>query len=191
MSYTIYYHGSCQSFYGRAWTAYAMLKHTGKEFECKGADATPPGVGFAPPFVGFPAGHTVSQSAVITVLVGKEVGLAPEGAAAEAKAQQLVADFADVATEITAGKPAERVNKWLDYVASQLTQSGFFFSALSYADFALYPVLEVLAKKQALGKCEGVVVPEKLASWYTSMEAIPAIAEMTASGLPILPAAYL
>merc|ERR1739841_29389 len=66
----------------------------------------------------FPEGFTIGQTNTITTELGKACGLAPEDAASNAKAQQLVADAGDLMTEL--GKPAERVNKWLSYVESTL-----------------------------------------------------------------------
>lgn len=193
MSYTLYYHTSCTGFYGRAWAPYTMLSHAGIGFENKAPDACPAGGGFAPPMMTFPGGFTVGQTNALTQLVGKDCGLAPVEAAHDAKAQQVVADAGDFLTELMSGKPAERLNKWLAHLASLVGEEGFLAGpTLSYADFGLYPVLSVFDAKAAAGKLpEGVEVPEKLRTWQAMIGDVPEVKTMDATGIPVLPPAYI
>merc|ERR1712086_1021382 len=141
MSFTIYYHTKCEGFYGRAFAAYAMLKHAGKEFEVKAPEEVPAGVGFACPFVTFPEGYSISQTGAIGVAVGKACELAPADAAGDAKAQQLMADGVDIQTEMGAAKPVERIAKWMEHFETLLGDNDYFINnTLSYADFSLFQV---------------------------------------------------
>merc|ERR1719162_2900856 len=104
-----------------------MLKHTKKDFVVKATAECPTGTGFAAPMLSSPAGWAIGQTAVICEMLGKELGLAPKSAADDAKAQQLVADAGDAIVEMNngfvtmmGGTPAERANRWLDYLESNL-----------------------------------------------------------------------
>lgn len=191
--YTLYYHTECKGFYGRAWAPYAMLKHAKKDFEVKASDQCPAGVGFAPPMLSSPAGWAVGQTNTICEMLGKELGLAPKSAADDAKAQQLVADTGDVFSEVMEGKPAERLNKWLDYVESNLQANGYFSKdGLTYVDFAMYPLFGIINMKLKAGKLEGVKIPAKLEKWTNeTMPAVAAVKEMNASGVPLLPPTFI
>merc|ERR1712166_1462129 len=156
MSFTIYYHTKCEGFYGRAFAAYAMLKHAGKEFEVKACD------------------------------------LAPADAAGDAKAQQLMADGVDINTEMGAAKPVERIAKWMEHFETLLGDNDYFVNnTLSYADFSLFPAFNLMEAKKALGKYEGYEMGPKMTAWLERMKAVPALAEMAASGVPYLPAKYM
>ena len=124
MSYTLFYHTECKGFFGRGWAPLAMLKHTNTPYEIKGAADVPQGVGFAVPMMTFPEGFSIAQTGVIAATLGATLGLAPTGIADNAKAQQIVADMGDAQGDIFSGKPAERINKWLDYLASRLESNG-------------------------------------------------------------------
>eukprot|EP00656_Telonema_subtile_P006009 TRINITY_DN1275_c0_g1_i3.p3 TRINITY_DN1275_c0_g1~~TRINITY_DN1275_c0_g1_i3.p3 ORF type:complete len:192 (-),score=69.31 TRINITY_DN1275_c0_g1_i3:88-663(-) len=191
MSYTIYYHTKAEGFTGRAWGPLAMLKYAGKDVVLKGADEIPEGTGFACPAMTFPAGFTVTQTGVLTYLTGKETGLCPADPAAAAKAQQIVADGGDLMSEVFGDKPAERLNKWLTYLDGMIGESGFFGAELSFADFGIWPIIEVIHLKQAAGKLEGVEIPSKTKAWFETMSAIPAVAELVASGVPVLPPNFI
>merc|ERR1711966_21932 len=166
-----------------------MLVHAGKEHEVKPVNEAPAGCGFAPPMCTFPEGHSIGQTNVLTSEVGKACGLAPEGDAANMKAQQLVADAGDLLTELD--KPAERVNKWLAYVESTLSGSYFLGDAGTYVDFGYYCVFDVIALKKAAGKLEDVVVPDKLEAWYQNMAEVKGVAELKARDIPMLPENFL
>ena len=188
MSHTLYYHGECKVFWGRAWAPVAIMKHAGKEFTVAAPDQVAPNCGFAPPWIKVPSGETLAQTNVIVAYLGRQCGLAPAGEIADCQAMQLLEDASDIFTEIGADKPAERINKWLAYFSSRLHASGFFFEKVSYADFGLYVVLDSILAKKAAGKLADVEFGEKLTKWHTeTMASLPAVAEMKASGLPILP----
>mmetsp|Transcript_84531 Transcript_84531/g.272477 ORF Transcript_84531/g.272477 Transcript_84531/m.272477 type:complete len:193 (+) Transcript_84531:117-695(+) len=188
MSYTLYYHSECKTFYGRGWAPLAMLKHTGKDFEVKGVEAAPADAGFACPFMTLPGGYSIAQTSTIIEVVGAQCGLAPGNEAEDAKAKQLVSDAADLFGELST-KPDQRLMKWLTYLESNIKDNGYFCSSgLSYADFGVYMTIGVIALKKAVGKLDGVELPPKLEKWYSvTMAAIPAVKEMTDSGIPILP----
>lgn len=194
MPFTVYYHTKCEGFYGRAWVATAMLKHTDTEFDNKGPEEAPAGVGFAPPMVGFPEGHTVAQTTAISGALGKAVCLAPTSPAGDAKAQQLMFDGIDISTEMDAGKPVERIATWLAHFETVLGDNDFFVdNTLSYADFHLYPIFmeSHWAAKQAKGKYEGYEMGPKLTAWRNRMSTLPAHIEMSGSGIPYLPEKYI
>merc|ERR1711939_1201779 len=118
-----------------------MLKHAGIEFTCKGPEEIPAGASFAPPAVTFPAGNTIGQSVAIAVKVGKACGLAPESEADDGKALQILGDITDVATEMGADKPAERIATWMERFENIIGDADYLVgNKLSYADFFLYPV---------------------------------------------------
>merc|ERR1712232_1148650 len=116
-------------------------------------------------------------------------GLEPAGEIAACQAMQLLEDGSDIFTEVMAGKPDDRINKWMAYLTSRMHESsGFFFENLSYADFGLYVIIETIAQKKGAGKLEGVDLGEKLTKWHQeTMPSVPAVAELKASGLPVLP----
>ena len=193
MSHTIYYHGECKVFWGRAWAPIAIMKHAGKEFSVLAPDQVAPNCGFAPPWIKVPSGETFAQTNVITAYLGRQCGLAPAGEIADCQAMQLLEDSSDIFTEIGAEKPAERINKWLVYLTSRMhASSGFFFENLSYADFGLYIMIDSIVAKKGVGKLADIELGEKLTKWHAvTMAAIPAVAEMKGSGIPILPAGML
>lgn len=89
----------------------------------------------------FPDGYSIAQTGAITVALGEAVGLAPASPAGKAKAMQLMDDGADINTEMGAGKPVERIAKWMDHFEAQLGDNDYFVdNKLSYADFHLFPV---------------------------------------------------
>lgn len=189
MAYTLYYHAKCERAFGRAWVPYAMLKHAGKDFTCKAPDEVPAGIGFAVPILTSPAGWSIAQSSAIITALGKELGLAPGGGAiADAKSAQLLADAGDLLSEIAAGKPDERIMKWLTYIEGQM-QGDYFMSELSFVDFAFYVPFRNVQLKKGKGKMEGVNLPPKIQKFVDeTMPSITAVAEMNASGVAMLPA---
>eukprot|EP00658_Telonema_sp_P-2_P031140 TRINITY_DN23372_c0_g1_i2.p1 TRINITY_DN23372_c0_g1~~TRINITY_DN23372_c0_g1_i2.p1 ORF type:complete len:254 (-),score=68.54 TRINITY_DN23372_c0_g1_i2:297-1058(-) len=191
--YTLYYHTACAAFYGRAWPALAMLKHTKAEHKVLPSEQVPANAGFAVPMLGFPDGTTIGQTNAICSALGKAVGLAPRAPSALAKADQLVADAGDLCSEVLQNKPDERISKWLAYLADQLSpEFGFLLpTGLSYADFALYYVCLAIHAKQSKDKMQNVVFPDKLSAWEKSMERLSAVRELNLSKIPILPDKFL
>merc|ERR1719454_704169 len=100
----------------------------------------------------FPEGFTIAQSGVVIQTLGTKLGLAPSTLGGQAKAMQIVCDIADLGSETMQGKPAERLNKWLNYIASRIEDTGYFCGALSFADFAVVPFMLLLKQKKAAGK---------------------------------------
>lgn len=195
MSYTVYYHGKCEGFYGRAYSILAMLKHAGKEYVMKDPSEVPENAGFAVPIVTFPAGYSLSQTCVIAASVGADCGLAPPStdAAETAKALQKALDAADLMSNLMDKKPAERINKWLEYVSKTLeTESTFMKCGLTYVDFVYHGILEVLTLKIDKGKLEGVKIPDNLVKWHGEfMPKVDGIAKMKATGIPFAPDSFL
>merc|ERR1719221_1235634 len=81
-----------------------------------------------------PAGWTISQTSAIIETLADETGLAPAGVADRAKARQLMNDGSDFSGE-TGSKEDDRLQKWLDYLETQLKGDFFLGSTVSYADF--------------------------------------------------------
>lgn len=200
--YTLYYHTECKGFYGKGWSPLAMLKHAGKPYEVKGPDQCPEGIGFEVPMLTFPGGDvsgtgfmsqfrgsvSIAQSNVIVELLGEKLGLAPKDFASSAKAKQLVADQNDLFGELYACKPADLITKWLDYLEAQVAGDAYFLECgLTYVDFAMYPVLLFAKQKIQAGDLAGVTVPARLQAWCAKMGELPAVVEMDASGIPLLP----
>merc|ERR1712150_205586 len=130
----------------------------------------------------------------ITAVLGKKLGLGSDDAMKEAKLQQLVADAGDLFGEIMENKDAERLNKWFEYIEKHIKGNGFFSDngdKLSYADFAFWPVVALVEAKKGKQKCEGVIIPQKLTTWKSKMDAVPAIKEMNDSGVALLPDSFL
>merc|ERR1740117_602192 len=136
-----------------------------------------------------PSGKSFAQTNALTCVLGRHCGLAPESEDDDAVAQKLVCDAGDLVEEVLANKPAERLNKWLTYVDGCLSPtSGFFLETLSYADFGMYAAISIIDLKQVHGKLPGVIVPKNLRKWHSeTMAAIPAVAEMNKTRVPILP----
>lgn len=191
MPYTIYYHGACKGFWGRAFTPLAMLNSAGKDFEIKGSDEVPAGSGFAPPFCGFPGGYTISQTAIISEMVGRQCGYAPSDEGEDAKAKQYFQDVSDLMTDMFKGDP-ERIMKWVNYFDGQVKDNGYLLSfGLSYADFGLFSVLKAIMDKKAVGKLESVSFPAKLQQLYDKVAANEGVKKLLESGTPMLPPTML
>eukprot|EP00658_Telonema_sp_P-2_P074736 TRINITY_DN64016_c0_g1_i1.p2 TRINITY_DN64016_c0_g1~~TRINITY_DN64016_c0_g1_i1.p2 ORF type:complete len:101 (+),score=40.96 TRINITY_DN64016_c0_g1_i1:30-305(+) len=76
--------------------------------------------------------------------------------------------------------------------AGSLGGNGYFLECgLSYADFAVVPVLKVIAAKQSKRGLEGVAVPQALLEWDQRMSKLHGVAELNATGIPILPDSML
>ncbi len=79
MSYTVYYHGACQSFLGRAHGPLMLLNQAGAEFTIKPKPEVPAdSTCFAVPAVTFPGGFTIGQQGAICATLGKSLGLFPK-----------------------------------------------------------------------------------------------------------------
>lgn len=109
----------------------------------------------------------------------------------EVVANQLLADGGDFFAEVFGNKPADRVNKWIGYIAAKLGEKEYFIgSAPGAVDFSFYAVFNLIKAKQAVGKAEGYVIPPALEAWIARIEAVPAVAAML-SEMPILVSSYL
>jgi len=192
VDYTVYYHTECKGFYGRAFPLLAMLTHANKSFEVKETAEAPAGAGFAAPMVKFPAGNTIAQTNVLVANIGKDCGLSPDGGVAkEAKAKQFVADAGDLMQEMMDTKSDERLNKWLSHLDSRF-EGPHFLGGLTYVDFAFYNLVSVIKLKQAKGKFEGLVIPDKIKIWHAeTMPKVAAIKQLENSGVPLLPDSFL
>jgi len=168
----------------------AILKMAGVAFEIKEPSEVINGAGFAVPIVTFPEGYTLSQTPVICHCLGKRFNMIGNGEADEFVANQLLADNADFFAEVFAGKPAARINKWIDYIATKLGEKEFFLGgpAPSAVDLSFYGSFNMIKSKMAKGKheVEGFVIPANLDAWITKIGALPVVAEMLAS-VPMLP----
>ena len=57
--------------------------------------------------------------------------------------------------------------------------------------FALTQIFNLIAAKKAIGKWETYETGPKVTAWLERMKAVPALAEMCASGIPYLPEQYM
>ncbi len=105
MTFIVYYHTACTVFWGRAFVPVAILRTAGADFSIKPMPDAPVGAGFAVPMVTFPAGYTISQTPVIAHALGKHFNMIGSGVADEYLCNQLLADNADLLSEVLGGKP--------------------------------------------------------------------------------------
>ena len=149
MSYTVYYHGACKKFLGRAHGPLTILSEAGADFEIKGKEDAPAGTtGFAVPMVTFPEGYTIGQQGAICAALGKELGLFPKSAKAEAIALNIVENMMDLHSDSSKADEA-RLAKWLGTFDAAL-ESGFMAGAsLTYADCAAYHILKKAVERYA------------------------------------------
>ena len=100
----------------------------------------------------------------------------------------MLQDRNDIFTEVMKGSPDERLNKWYTFLESNLKDNGYFLdSGLTYVDFAIFPIVQLIKDKHAAGKCQGVKLPEKIEKWASTMGTLDAIKGMQSSGIPFLP----
>merc|ERR1711974_31485 len=99
LGYTLIYHGAFKKFLGRAWSPAMILEEAGVQYDCKDLTDQPANT-FAPPMIVTPSGAQVSQTPVICSVLGRELGLWPEGAANDFKALQYCFDAADLLADI-------------------------------------------------------------------------------------------
>lgn len=183
--YTIVYHGAMKAFLGRGWVPMMILEEAGAKYDCKLPDAAPEH-SFAPPMVISPSGAQVGQTAVISHMLGKELGLWPKDASDDIKAMQFCFDAADAFADAFAQKPPERLAQWFKHFEGQLEASGgpFLFGAkLTAVDYMVYPFAFVAQKTGAdeLGKCA------KLTAWMSAIKDQKGFKAADALGIPILP----
>jgi len=190
MAHTIYYHGACQGFTGRAFSPLCILEAAGQKYECKAMDALPAGtVTFAPPMLGFPDGQVIAQTSAICIALAQRLGLEPAAPEQKAKALQLTLDVADMLSEIVSKKPAERIMKWVNHFEEALGEKQFFFGEkATYVDyvvmgaFAIFP-LKAAAKAEDF---EGITMTPKLQLWFQRLEQDEAVKKV-AGMAPFLP----
>jgi len=184
MSYTLYYHGACKGFLGRAHGPLMILNHSGATFEIKAKPEAPTDTtGFAVPMCTFPGGFTIGQQGAICAALGKALDLYPSTPEGEAIAHNLVENMMDLLSDM--GKAdAARMGKWLGTFEAALTKSGSGFlvgDKLTYADLACFKILEAAA---ATGKAE---TPALLATWLAMMAGTDGAKKVAAMGVPMMP----
>merc|ERR1719330_1204708 len=107
-----------------------------------------------------PTGAKVSQAACVCTVLGKELGLWPTGAAADAKAMQYCMDAADMLSEVFGKKPADRMEKWLGHFLKALDQYGgpfMFGGKLTAVDYMAFQSIFFCTTQ-----CTDAKVPDKI-----------------------------
>lgn len=181
-TYTIYYHSACKLFYGRALAANLMLEEVGATIENKEPDGGFTGKGFAPPMIESPSGVKISQTAAISIVLGRELGLSPKGFKEFARALQIVEDFNDLFGELSKADD-DRLKKWLQVFEDNLTAKYFCGDSPCFADFhGMMTFTSVKTKKAPL--LEGF---PKLSAWVDLMVATKGYQKLKETGIPMLP----
>eukprot|EP00927_Polykrikos_kofoidii_P058875 TRINITY_DN536_c0_g1_i1.p1 TRINITY_DN536_c0_g1~~TRINITY_DN536_c0_g1_i1.p1 ORF type:complete len:221 (-),score=30.79 TRINITY_DN536_c0_g1_i1:102-686(-) len=194
MSYTVYYHGACQGFTGRAFPALCVLEQAGSKYELKESSELPAGsTSFAPPMLTLPDGTTIGQSGVQAIVLGQALGLSPTDASASAKAMQITMDISDFLVDMMGKKGAERLMKWMNHFESCLGEKPFFMgSDISYVDFVVLGSLSVLELKQAKDTedVKGVEMTPFIKAWFDKMKLVEAVKKVNAISC-VLPDSFL
>lgn len=194
MSYTIFYHTECKHLTGRAFSPLCILEAGGKTYEIKGPGALPEGSAcFAPPMCTFPDGSTIAQVGAICAALAQDCGLAPTEKAAANKAMQLTMDAADMLSDVSNKKGAERVMKWVNHFEGALGEKAFFGGdTASYVDYVILAPFENFPLKEKKG-CEdfkGVEMTPKIKAWFAKMSEDAAVKKVLAIA-PLIPDSYL
>mmetsp|Transcript_111430 Transcript_111430/g.315165 ORF Transcript_111430/g.315165 Transcript_111430/m.315165 type:complete len:201 (-) Transcript_111430:48-650(-) len=180
--YTVYYHGACKTFYGRAYPIILMLEHAGQKYTVETPDQAP-SVGFAVPMIKFGSGAAVAQTSAICATLGAALGLEPADPVDKARALQITLDAADLVADLLSDKPAERIEKWLNVLEKNLEASnrGFFAGkSATFPDFAVF--LSVVAHTNKGGE----IKQPKLLAWLEQMKQLPSVKKLAESGIPVL-----
>jgi len=180
-TYTVYYHTACKGFYGRALAAAAMLEEAEVTYEFK-EPSDFDGKGFAPPMIASPSGAKCSQTAAISLTLGRELGLSPKGSVLLAKAFQLVEDFNDLFSGFDKGDD-DRKKKWLQHIEDNLTAKYFCGDAITFVDFHGIMVFTNIAQKSP-ELMEGY---PKLKAWIDTVKDSKGYQKLKATGIPFLP----
>jgi len=192
--YTIYYHGGCQGFTGRAFSPLCILEAAGQNYECKDMEALPKNtVTFAPPMVEFPDGQVIAQTSALCITLGQRLGLEPESKAQKDKALQLTLDVADLLSEIVDKKGAERLMKWVQHFEEALGDKKFFMGdQVTYVDYVVMGVFTIFPLKEEVEAkdFEGVSMTPKVGAWFQRLQKDQAVKKVTAMA-PFLPKAML
>merc|ERR1712086_109479 len=189
VGYTVYYHGACATFTGRATPIMWLLEQAKKEYSCETPDKFE-GNCFAPPMIATPTGLKMSQTAAIMMQLGEELGMEPETPAAKATAIQLSLDAADLFAEAFSGafaEKTERAEQWLTHMDKLLSTAGGDFmvgSTMCYADFSATLALDFVAG--AIPKT--IKKFPKLIAYLEKMHATDGWKAVAAKGVPMVPA---
>jgi len=183
-SYTIYYHGSCTGFTGRAFSPLCILEAAKAKYEMKEvADVPKDSNTFACPMCSFPDGCTIAQTGAICIALGKDLGLAPSGAIAERKSLQLVMDVGDMMSDCLGKKGCERVMKWVNHFEVALGDKPYMMGdKVTYVDYTAMGVFALFPLKDAkvAEDFKGVEMTPKVKAWYEKMSADEAVKKVLA-----------
>ena len=180
--YVVYYHSACKGFFGRGFAPVALLEEAGAKYEVRGAQEKPGGV-FAPPVVETPEGASISQVTAIMYTLGHELNLAPESAAADAKALQMCCDGVDFVSEGDRDGRIEgdRKAKWLAHFDALLKDE----HPLSYADFAVMQALCMVLVFRSSSLCVEDF-PPGLKAWFDKMKQTKGYQAVLATGVDLM-----
>ena len=194
MSYTIYYHTECKYLTGRAFSPLCILEAGAKTYDIKGPDALPAGSAcFAPPMCAFPDGSIIAQTGAICFALGQDCGLAPTDRTAASRALQLNMDAADMLSDVSDKKGAERVMKWVNHFEGALGDKEFFGGdKASYVDYVILAPFEnfPLKEKNSCEDFKGVEMTPKVKTWFAKMNEDAAVKKVLAIA-PLVPDSYL
>jgi len=194
MPYTVYYHGACQGFTGRAFSPLCILEAAGQNYECKDMDALPKDtLTFAPPMVRFPDGETIAQTSAICIALGTRLSLDPSSPAEKAKALQLTMDVADFLSEIVAKKGSERLMKWVMHFDEAIGDKPYVMGTkVTYVDYVLLGAMTIFPLKEE-AKAEdfvGIKMSPRISAWFQRMQNDSAVKSVGAMA-PFLPPAMI
>merc|ERR1719162_2939569 len=128
-------------------------------------------------------GTTIAQTSALCVALGQDLGMAPEGAGASAKAIQISMDITDFMSEIMGKKGAERLMKWMSHFEACLGDKGYFMGeSVSYVDFCVLGAMMCIPLKIAKGvdDIKGVSMTPKVQAWFDKMTAMEAVKKVDA-----------
>ena len=184
--FTIYYHGACKEFTGRAAPIMMILDHAGIKYDIKDVSDAPDNCGFAVPFISFEDGQNLSQTIAITTDLGEKYGLIGKTGKEKTECLQAQLDLNDAFCECIAGKfkeNPERLLKWKGVIESRLKDPFFGGKEVSAADY--FAVMVFTFINHHFG--ENYDDFPKIAKWLTSIDEVPVVKKQKESGIEIIP----
>ena len=190
---TIYYHGKCTKFYGRAGPIVAALEFAGKvrgtDYQILAKEDAPDNKGFAVPIVTFDNGVTIGQTTAILEALGEDLGISGKNREELLYTKQYLQDLTDVLMDGFAGKMAnaegeisERGSKWFSLLETRLESGYFVGDAITVVDFYAYFVFLWLdSKKVNYEKYQNVN------KWLATVNATKGVKELIEGPVPFLP----
>lgn len=188
MSYTVYYWGACQRFWGRATGIVLTLEEAGATYSIKERDEAPADIGFTVPMVTLETGQHMTQTPAILNVLGEQLGLNGQSAKEKILCQQRVLDVDDIFNEAQRGKMTdkpERADKWFGLLEKQLEQHKFLVcNTPTVADFHAVFAFEWVHKSYSP---TGYSEFPRLTEWWQNICEHECVKQMKASGVPMIP----